>query len=577
MSKSLQLGSLSIPITQYASQGNAVLGIRDSGKSYTATYLAEQLLKAKIPFIAFDPSGVWKFLRVAGNGAGFPVVVAGGKEPDLPLTPASAPEIVRAAMRSNVSLVIDLYSIGLSKADWSRIVESCVRVLLYENGDHGLRHVFIEEAAEFCPQQVQGDKARVYAEVEKLARIGGNALLGYTLINQRAEQVNKAVLELCDCLFLHRQKGKNSLNSLSKWLEYSQGGETKEIIKGLPTLPSGECWVWPANADHAVRVKMPEKQSFHPDRRALIANPKAATGARVDAGQFVEQLKGTLDKVLQESKANDPKELKARIAQLEQQLKTTITVAPSTAQMEQAQKQGFERGVEAGMADLGDAIRVHVSLLYSAVEDFQKRLADTFVLVKAQAPTYPKPAIAKVRAPTRERVEYSGQDKPVRIELPRSDLAPVEQKILNALAELEDMHAAAPTRELLALLSGYGHPNSKGFANSLGSLRSKGLIEGLALTAEGRAIAQPPDAPRTPAEIQTRIVQLLSPVAGRVLQPLLDAYPKSMSREELAAGSGYGHVNSKGFSNTLGQLSGLGFVKRPATGQLAAASILFLE
>lgn len=341
--KNLKLGSLSIPITQYASQGNAVLGIRDSGKSYSATYLAEQLYAASIPFVAFDPSGVWKFLRVPGAGAGLPVVVAGGKAPDLPLTPQSAPEIVRAAMRANVSLVIDLYDLHLSKADWSRIVESCVRVLLYENGEHGLRHIFIEEAAEFAPQQIAQDKARVYAEVEKLARIGGNALLGYTLINQRAEQVNKAVLELCDCLFLHRQKGKNSLNSLAKWLEYSQGGETKEIIKGLPTLPSGECWIWPAGAEHATHVKMPEKRTYHPDRRALIANPAAANVQRVDATAFVTELRSSLEKFVEEAKANDPQVLKAQIRDLQQKLngKTFVT---DPDQLVETEQRGFERG-----------------------------------------------------------------------------------------------------------------------------------------------------------------------------------------------------------------------------------------
>jgi hypothetical protein len=76
----------------------------------------------------------------------------------------------------------------------------------------------LEEAAEFVPQRIGPDQGSVYAEIEKLARMGGNASLGYTLVNQRAEEVNKAVLELCDCLFLHRQKGRNSLTALSKWL-----------------------------------------------------------------------------------------------------------------------------------------------------------------------------------------------------------------------------------------------------------------------------------------------------------------------------------------------------------------------
>lgn len=368
--KQLKLGPVSMPITQFASQGNAVLGIRDSGKSYSATYLAEQLYAAGIPFVAFDPSGVWKFLRVPGKGNGLPVVVAGGKTPDLPLTPASAPEIVRAAMRANVSLVVDLYDIHISKADWSRIVEACIRVLLYENGEHGLRHIFIEEAAEFAPQIVGQDKAKVYAEVEKLVRIGGNALLGYTLINQRAEQVNKACLELCDCLFLHRQKGKNSLKSLEKWLEYSQGSDTKEIIKGLPTLPSGQCWLWPAGADHATHIHMPQKETFHPDRRALIANPAAANVKRVDAAKFVTELKGSLEKYLDEAKANDPAALKKRIAELEKAtaakpIKNDAAAAIDKTQLKKDLDKSFQDGVAKGVeiaraaidGQLNDAVR----------------------------------------------------------------------------------------------------------------------------------------------------------------------------------------------------------------------------
>jgi DNA helicase HerA-like ATPase len=125
--------------------------------------------------------------------------------------------IVEAAMQNGVSLVIDLFHMGLSKADWRAIVRDCVRLLLHKNKNYGLRHVFLEEAAEFAPQKVLD--GLVYAEIEKLARMGGNARLGYTLINQRAQELNKAVLELCDNLFLHRQKGKNALDSLKKWLE----------------------------------------------------------------------------------------------------------------------------------------------------------------------------------------------------------------------------------------------------------------------------------------------------------------------------------------------------------------------
>lgn len=310
--KNINLGKISIPLDDYASQGNAILGIRDSGKSYTATAIAEQLMNRHIPIIAFDPIGIWRYLRVPGAGKGYEVVIAGGKNGDLPLTTRGAQEIVRAAMRANVSLVIDLYDIHLSKADWREIVGSCIRTLLYENGDHGLRHIFIEEAAEFCPQMVSQDQGKVYAEVEKLARMGGNALLGYTLINQRAEQVNKAVLELCDCMILHRQKGRNSITALSKWLDIATSNKGGDLIKSLPGLAQGECWVWPAGADSATRTKIPAKSSFHPDRRARQAAPKAES--EVDVSAFVESMKGSLEAITQEAAKNDPRALRARIA-----------------------------------------------------------------------------------------------------------------------------------------------------------------------------------------------------------------------------------------------------------------------
>lgn len=283
--------NLHIEPIEYASQGNAILGIRDSGKTYTATYLAEQLFKSEIPFIAFDPIGVWRSLKVGKNGAGLPVVVAGDNG-DLPLTAETAPDIVRAAMQENVSLVIDLYSMQLSKADWRKIVEQSIRLLLYENKTHGLRHIFIEEASEFVPQRIRPEDGRVYAEIEKLARMGGNASLGYTLINQRAEEVNKAVLELCDCLFLHRQKGRHSITALGKWLDIADATNTKEILNSLPSLKQGECWVWMQGSHQPQRIKVPEKETIHPDRR----NPLIIkSGIPADVSQFVKRLNKALN------------------------------------------------------------------------------------------------------------------------------------------------------------------------------------------------------------------------------------------------------------------------------------------
>lgn len=66
MTARFDVGGVSIATIEYASQGSAVLGIRDSGKSYTATAIAEHLMDGGIPITAFDPIGIWRFLRVPG-------------------------------------------------------------------------------------------------------------------------------------------------------------------------------------------------------------------------------------------------------------------------------------------------------------------------------------------------------------------------------------------------------------------------------------------------------------------------------------------------------------------------------
>jgi uncharacterized protein len=605
MSAKLQLGPVSIDVRQYAIQGNAVLGIKDSGKTYTSTWFGERLMDAGVPIVAFDPIGVWRFLRVAGRGPGYPVVVAGGKNGDLPLSPKGAPEIVRAAMRDGVSLVIDLYSLELSKADWRAIVESCVRVLLYENGAHGLRHVFIEEAAEFAPQRVGPDQGRVYAEIEKLARMGGNAMLGYTLINQRAEEVNKAVLELCDTLFLFRQKGKNSLVSLQKWLDVAGAVGAKAIVPTLPTLAQGECWAWLSGSDTPARIpRMPEKRTLHPDRRAMHSGALPAQAKAVDVSTFVQHMAGTLEQIVKEAEANDPKRLKARIGELERAVAKGAGADPAKAKADR--DAAYAAGVEAGRRqahaeawrEAGDRLKAQGAQARAALDEIANAARGWQAkLLEGAADRARPPALeqgAGAAAPPVRRVEIPERRIEVaprrRVEVARRPqraaangaLSGVQQRILDALAELKALGVDRAPRVLVAFLAGYGHLNSKGFTNGLGSLSSGGLIaypEGgkVELTDGGLAAANPAAAPLTSAELQARIVALLGGPEGRIIQAAIERYPGDASREEIAAAAGYGHLNSKGFSNAIGRLHSLGFIHYPRRGAVAATPLLFVE
>lgn len=550
--KTIQLHGGSVTTADFAIQGNAMLGIKESGKTYAATFMAERLFEAGVPFIAFDPIGVWRFLKVAAPGTigkGFPIVVAGGEEPDLPLNPASAPEIVRAAMRERVSLVLDLYDMKLSKADWRRIVAECIRVLLYENKGKGIRHVFIEEAAEFAPQQVQPEYGVVYAEVEKLVRMGGNSSLGVTLINQRSQTLNKNVLELCEGLFLFRQKGSHSIGALEKWLEQTASGMDGEVVRTIPTLATGECWYWPPQSQTPARVRFPVKSSLHPDRRHPV---NFSAQAVADAGQFIAKLRDSVATIAAEQAANDPTTLRKELADVKRQLAAAHKAKPEIivaglneldaidAAAEQARLTIAQLAHDAGTArDL--CLKLTHLVAKARTAAINPKAKRTTPVSRTFTPTGPlKPSITK-----------TGHGEPT--------MKPGGvRRMMIALAQRPDLN-----RKQLAVRAGLS-VNSGTFANYLGQLRAGSLIDErdgvFALTQKGHdELGEFTPLPEG-AELRIYWQDQLGGGMARMLIALAAVYPQSITREQLGEHAGIAS-GSGTFANYLGKLRTLELVE----------------
>jgi hypothetical protein len=154
-----------------------------------------------------------------------------------------------------------------------------------------------------------------------------------------------------------------------------------------------------------------------------------------------------------------------------------------------------------------------------------------------------------------------------------------EQKVLGALAWLASIGNAAPKKAAVAAIAGYS-PTSGGFNNLCGGLRSKGLIEypqnGLvSLTAEGSASAPQPEFNITSNEdLHRHILGRLSAPQGKVLEPILRAYPDALTKDQIAEAAGYS-VSSGGFNNLMGSLRTLAFIDYPKPGTVRAEDILF--
>lgn len=584
-----RLGKIDIDAIAYGISGNAILGIKDSGKSYAATYIAERLFDAGIPFTAFDPTGIWRFMRVPGKGHGYPVVVAGGEDADLPLTVAGAPEIVRAAMRNGVSLVIDLFDRKLSKADWRRIVTSCTRTMVYENKPHGLRHVFLEEAAEFIPQKVLDGE--VYAEVEKLARMGGNSRLGYTLINPRSQEVNKAVLELCESVLLFRQRGKNALENMEKWLAIAGGADKqKDIMASLPDLPTAHCWAWIGGdkPQPPVLIKVQTKNSFHPDRRLLRGDADAVQKKAVDVSTFVEGMKTTLVKVEEELKANDPKSLRARIAELERNLKaaqtSTLAHSPDPDAVHSAEVCGYARGVgvaidrfRAFSKDTGRrllAANTAAETLRTAMLEHNVFI-DAFEDVAGDLESGPPPP-PNVRPGTPERKAIPPRAKPSPGAGGNGAISPSLQKVIDAIAWWRKIGFEPVERARASVVAGYS-PKASTFGVYIAELVKLGLVEvspgRVALTAAGLEQANAPTA-TTAAELRDMARALLSAQEARVFDAVYDRYPKEIRRADVAEAVGLSPSASTCGVYIAG-VAAYGIIENAGRGAVRASAWLF--
>lgn len=538
----------------YANQGNSLIGIRGSGKTYGAMQVAEQLLDNGIPIIAFDPTGVWQNLRNGINGhPGYPVVVAGGMFADLPLTENNAVQIVEAALKAGVSIVIDLKGMSTSnKSSWMRIVHTCVEFLMGHNDQYGLRHVFIEEAAEFVPQRPNPGGQIVYSRIESLARMGRNFGLGYTLINQRAEEIAKAIFEISEQVMVFRQSGKNSLKSITDWLSY-RGLKDNQIVDTLPRLDNGECWI--INEKEEVRAKVLPKKTFHPDPKTSKTSLPAGTKT-ADRTGFIETMMKAMEKPAPVKKQTINSAATDKIAmavsqqnekiikQLEQEVEIYKNYAVQFAQSLQSVG-ALTKGINEALNT--SSMQKSINIVLKMAENGIKAPVSVQKVVKS----VPSPSHA-----AQNRVAMLTSNHPVE-KLGKCSLA-----LLQFLASYRDRSF---TNAQLAIATGYSS-KSGGFNNSLSELNTKGLIS----RNNGKVMVnRVNNLDDWTGNIQSKEYDIetymnkLAKCEAEIYRVLLDNPNEEFSKEDLAIRTVTQYSSgSGGFNNALSRLNTLELIER---------------
>jgi hypothetical protein len=181
----------------------------------------------------------------------------------------------------------------------------------------------IDEAARFAPQivrQGESEVAKCMGAIAVLVEEGRNVGIGVTLVTQRSARLNKDVAELADCMIAFRIVGPNSMRAVLDWLgEHVEKARIKEIGEQLRSLPRGSALVVsPGWLEFEGIVAMRKRKTFDSSRRPKAGKHVRAlgAGAKPDLAKYRERH----GEGRRGAKANDPKALKARVAELEKQL-----------------------------------------------------------------------------------------------------------------------------------------------------------------------------------------------------------------------------------------------------------------
>lgn len=506
---------LKLPAEDALESAIGILGKRGRGKTGLVKVLMEEMVRVKLPFIAFDPVGVMWGIRSSldGTGPGLPVLIVGGSHGDIPLDKKAGSEVANAIVQANVSTIIDFSEV--SKTIYRQFVRDFSRTLFSINDIP--RMVIIEEASELVPQRLRPDLAETFESVERLVSRGRNKGIGVTMVSQRPATINKDVLTQVDSLFVFGLTSPQDRKALREWVEAKDDeGRIKEFEDGIAGLQKREAWFWSPEAFGGAfkKIKIRLFKTFHPDkthlrRKGLLKNKPVTT----DVPSIIKKLGTQMERLSKEKTelASAPV-LKSQIRKLEKELeKAKAKPVPTPHELLKARSGGLEEARRQTTTIIQDAkkqckeieevYQKHITTLTSGIKQRDALLGNITALTEKALPpidlNFKKPQRVLIGGTKSSGMAHAPPSPPQPTPkitpkpttpdtvAPRPEIQPFnnesDKKLGRCSRKVYAVMYANPDRVFsktqLALLSEYRH-TSGGFATALSDLRTRGLIKG---------------------------------------------------------------------------------------------------
>lgn len=459
---------LTLPL-EAATETFAILGKRGSGKTSTAVVMVERMIEvAGQPVVVVDPIGVWWGLRSSQSGAseGLPVVIFGGDHADVPLDRGAGVLIANVIIEQRISAVLDLSL--LNKTAARTFVADFLEQLYHRNRE--ALHVVVDEADLFAPQRAVHGAERLLGSMEDLVRRGRARGIGVTMITQRPASLHKDVLSQAEVLITMKMTGPRDVAAIDEWVRlHADEDEARTVKASLPSLAVGEAWIWsPGWLGILKRVQVNPRKTFDssatPKAGQTVRAPKRM--AAVDIVALGEQIAATVEK----AKADDPRTLRAQLADLHRELaaERVKTVAPERVEIPVLADDVVIR-LEGAIGDLVKHGQQAVDVGKDLLEQLH-RWTPTQPVTQGRAP---QPRAQNVQRPPAARVipqlgpqRVSGSNAAGEVTLGKT-----ERAILTVLIQHGPL-----THSQIGLLAGYS-PKASTIGVALSKLRTAGLVD----------------------------------------------------------------------------------------------------
>jgi uncharacterized protein len=242
----------------------------------------------------------------------------------LPLNEQAGALLGETAATMAESCIIDLSKLPSRSAERRFMVAFLETIYRKAGGE--LFHLIVDEADLFAPQKPQAGDEALLGHMDNIVRRGRMRGFIPWLISQRPAVLNKNVLSQVDGLLAFKLTSSQDRDALDAWIEgQADKAQGKAIKDALPTFKIGEGVVWLPSLGILDRRPFPQKVTFD-------SSPKPKRGEKLKSRKLkpldVGKLKEQLASVVEEAKANDPKELRKRIAELEASAKKAPVPAP---------------------------------------------------------------------------------------------------------------------------------------------------------------------------------------------------------------------------------------------------------